>query len=155
LARKARAIRKRESLGSWLHGVALRIALKLRGRRQRTTQREQSTPSFSPESPCKTSADISWRELQEVLDQELERLPEKIRAPLILCYLEGKTRDEAAAHLGWSATTVKGRLERGRELLRGRLARHGLPLGSALGGLALVGPAANAWVPASLAVSTV
>src|SRR5262249_54482820 len=61
------------------------------------------------------------------------RLPARYRAPLVLCYLEGRTRDETAGLLGWSAGSVKGRLERGRELLRQRLLRRGLTLGAALG----------------------
>src|SRR5437868_1324301 len=68
--------------------------------------------------------EITWREVQQVLDAELQRLPERYRLPIVLCYLEGRTRDEAAAQLGWTAQQVKGQLERGRERLRGRLVRR-------------------------------
>jgi len=69
--------------------------------------------------------DASWREVQAALDEELMSLPEKFRAPLVLCYLEERTRDEAAAQLGLLLSTLRGRLEQGRDLLRSRLARRG------------------------------
>jgi hypothetical protein len=75
--------------------------------------------------------DVSWRELRSVLDEELDRLPEKYRAPLVLCFLEGKTQDEAARELDWTAGAVKGRLERGRHALRSRLSRRGVTLSTA------------------------
>src|SRR5207237_3276430 len=99
-------------------------------------------------------ADITLRELQGVLDEELARLPAKNRAPLILCCLEGTARDEAAQQLGWTLQTVKDRLERGRELLRARLARRGLTLSAALGCAALTGNG-RAALPASLVEQTV
>jgi hypothetical protein len=75
---------------------------------------------------------LTWREAQRVLDEELTRLPERYRAPLVLCYLEGKTRDEAARQLGWSLGQLRGRLNRGRARLRVRLARRGVTLAVAL-----------------------
>src|SRR5262249_62095259 len=71
---------------------------------------------------------LTWGELRQVLHEELARLPERFRAPLLLCYLEGLTQDEAARRLGWPATTLKGRLGAGRDLLRQRLSRRGFAL---------------------------
>jgi hypothetical protein len=95
-------------------------------------------------------AQISVRELQTVLDQELARLPQKHRAPLLLCYLEGHTRDEAARQLGWPLGTLNSRVERGRELLRTRLARRGLTLSGALSAAILTDNAVRAALPGPL-----
>src|SRR5262249_41373107 len=75
---------------------------------------------------------ITVREAQEILDKELARLPDKFRVPLVLCYLEGLTRDEAAKQLGVPPSTLKGRLEQARERLRARLASPGLAVAGAL-----------------------
>src|SRR5262249_24339883 len=128
LAQKAHAIRKRESLGSWLHGVAYRIAARARADAalRRAHEKKARTPS-----PC-PAQDLSGRELCEVLDKELPQLREKSRAPRVLCYREGQTKDEAAQQLGWSPGRIKGLLERGRNQLRPRLTRRGISLPSAL-----------------------
>src|SRR5262249_47824039 len=76
--------------------------------------------------------DLTWREVQRMLDEELQRLPDRFRRPLVLCYLEGKTRDEAAGELGWSLTTLRGRLDTAREQLLKRLSRRGVTLPAAL-----------------------
>jgi RNA polymerase sigma factor (sigma-70 family) len=141
LARKAGSIRRHASVGSWLHGVAYRVAMNLRRHAARRGRLERALVDV-PDAAA--AGDVTWREVQAVLDEELRRLPEKYRAPLVLCYLEGHTRDEAAGHLGWSVGTLRGRLARGRELLRVRLLRRGLPLGAALVGAALVVPAVKA-----------
>src|SRR5207302_3379595 len=86
--------------------------------------------------------ELSWREACAALHQELERLPERYRLPLLLCYLGGKSRDEAAAQLGWTLQSLKGRLERGRQRLRDRLARRGITLSAGL--LAALGDSATA-----------
>src|SRR5262249_47321706 len=107
LAKKAGTIRKGESLHSWLYKVAFRLAQRQRTRlaRHRTEEipKEVSNPKIEPD-------DLSWREVRSALDEELQQLPEKYRAPLVLCCLSGKTRDEAAEELGWSLNVLKGRL---------------------------------------------
>ena len=151
LACKAASIRKRDSLASWLHGVAYRSARSLRRELARHSAREKPLADVA-DSGC--TNDLSWREMMRQLDAELERLPEKLRAPLVLCYLQGKTRDEAAHELGWTTPTLRGRLERGRRLLRNRLTRRGLSLSAALLAPALARQACAA-MPAARVIGTV
>jgi RNA polymerase sigma factor (sigma-70 family) len=129
LARKAASIRKREALGSWLYGVAYRLAGKVRARAAR---RDRLASAAAREPEAAAADDMTWRELRLVLHEELGRLPEKYRAPLLLCYWEGKTQEEAAAQLGWRKGTLKERVQRARELLRGRLTRRGVTLSAGL-----------------------
>jgi RNA polymerase sigma factor (sigma-70 family) len=151
LARKAASIRQPGAVGSWLHGVAYRVAGKLKARGA-----HRGIPGGTLDDvPQAAPPDVSWREVRGVLDEELRRLPECYRAPLVLCYLEGKTRDEAARQLGWSVGTLRGRLERGRERLRLRLTRRGLTLPAALAASVLVESAASAALPAELAETTI
>src|SRR5262245_10216951 len=149
LARKAASIRNQQSVASWLHGVALRVAANLKREVARRQRRQEALMDVPRED---ATHDVTWREVQVVLDEECQRLPQHFRSPLVLCYLEGKTRDEAARELGWSLGTLRGRLERGRTLLRNRLARRGLTLSATLLGAA-VAPTASA-MPAGLAAST-
>jgi RNA polymerase sigma factor (sigma-70 family) len=151
LARQARAVRRPEALASWLHGVALRVARKACARAERDRR-----PDVRPvPAPARDPVDeLSWREMQQVLDEEMRRLPERYRLPLLLCYLEGRTRDEAAGQLGWSAQQVKGRLERARERLRLRLVRRGVALSAALAA-SLLTERTRAAVPRLLLVSLV
>jgi RNA polymerase sigma factor (sigma-70 family) len=123
LARKAGSVRKQESLASWLHGVALCLARKVRGRNLR---RRSNGGEALDRVAARPMEELTWRELRQVLHEELGRLPEKNRLPILLCHLEGRTQDEAARALGWSLGRLRGRLLRGRELLRGRLTRRGL-----------------------------
>ncbi len=146
LARKAKSIRKRASLGSWLYGVAYRLALKLKATAARRRARERRVAEMMASG---IPTDSSWSDLRPILDEELSRLPEKYRAPLILCYLEGKTNVEAGRMLGWPAGSMSKRLARGRELLRSRLAKRGLAFTSPV--LAtLVAEHAQASIPAAL-----
>ncbi|MCS6977901.1 MAG: sigma-70 family RNA polymerase sigma factor [Gemmatales bacterium] len=152
LARKAGSIRKQESVASWLHGVALRVAGKARTSAYRRSALERQVMAMrQPERELPREQ----TELEEVLDQELRRLPEKYRAPLVLCYLEGKTNEEAARELGWTQGMVRGRLFRGRDMLRNRLARRGLAAISAVSLTATLSESATASVPPALLEATV
>ncbi len=150
LARKAGKVAWQESIANWLHGVACRIAFQVR--REKARRRIQGNPV---DEPAVNGPDPAWSELKPLLDEELDRLPARYRIPLVLCCLEGKSRDEAAAQLGWSIGSLKGRLERGRELLRSRLARRGLALSTALASLLVIGGSAKAAVPLTLGLETV
>jgi RNA polymerase sigma factor (sigma-70 family) len=151
LARRAGSVRRPEQLGNWLYGVAYRAASRARVEVAKRRAREQVAPARPSPDPL---SEITARELLDALDAELHRLPDDCRAALVACYLEGRTRDEAAAELGWSVATLKRRLERGRELLRVRLARHGLAPALIL--LPTVSPSvAWAGLPARLAKTTV
>jgi RNA polymerase sigma factor (sigma-70 family) len=125
LARRARAIRKVDSLAAWLHGVALRLAIKMKSKSIKRQERERQGAK-----PAKQEGlpDLGVRESWEALHQELKRLPDKEQQPIFLCYFEGLTQEEAAQRLGWPRGTLKRRLERGRELMRVRLMRRGLCL---------------------------
>lgn len=127
LARKAATLDRRGSLAGWLHTVTSRLALKSRRQAVRQKARErQVLPANN------ATDDLHWREVRGILDEELHRLPARLRLPLVLCYLQGMTRDEAAQHLEWSLATVKRRLDEGRTRLRDRLQRRGLGLSAAL-----------------------
>jgi RNA polymerase sigma factor (sigma-70 family) len=93
LARRAQAIRRRASLASWLYGVAYRLAMKARAA---TVRRSHHEKQVLPSPVQDSGADVTWGELRQVLDEELARLPEKLRAPLLLCYFDGQTQDEAS-----------------------------------------------------------
>jgi RNA polymerase sigma factor (sigma-70 family) len=138
LARKAGAIRNGESLASFLHGVAGFVARKMRVEAARRLRRERRHPA---PAAAEDADALTWGELRSVLDEELGRLPARLRVPLILCYLEGQTQDEAARRLGWGKSTLRRRLERGRQLLRDRLAGRGVTLSSGLLAPLLSGPA--------------
>lgn len=130
LVRKANSVTWHADLATWLYAVAHRIAVRARSEAQRRRARGDEAARRTGEETM--SPDLSWREACQLLHEELDRLPEKLRLPLMLCYLEGKSRDEAAAQMRVSLNTVKGRLELGRNLLRGRLSRRGITLSSGL-----------------------
>ena len=152
LAHKATTIRKKQSVGSWLHGVALRLARKAKAEAARSKHPDVRSKSQAAADP---QAEASWHEAQQILDDELQRLPEQYRLPLILCYLEGLTRDEAAAQLGWSAGKLKGLLDRGREQLRSQLVRRGVTMSAAGAATLLADTVLSASVPPLLTVSTI
>ena len=152
LTRKAAVLRPEKSLAGWLYAVAGRIAQKARMAAARRRTHEQRAARTVAEHPLD---EISVREARAVLDQEMARLPDKLRLPLVLCYLEGRTRDEAAQHLGWPTGTLKSRLEQARERLRARLAARGLALSGALVALLACEHSALGAVPMELLNSTV
>ncbi len=122
LLRHADRIRDRSSVASWLHGVAARIAARARveaARRRRIERRGVQPAAFR-------DAGAERRDLESLIEDELARLPAKYRAPIVLCYLEGRTHEVAAEQLGWPVGTVRGRLARARDLLRARLIRRGV-----------------------------
>src|SRR5262245_13479001 len=151
LARKARTIRKRASVGSWLHSVAYRLAVQTKIREARRRARERQAADMRTTKP---GFEAAWQELQALLDEELQRLPEKDRLTLVLCYLEGRTQEEAARQLGWPLGTVRSRLARARERLRKRLASRGLTMAAGPLALALAANTAATALPAALAHGT-
>src|SRR5262245_50295894 len=130
LARKARSIRQRDSVGSWLHGVAHRLSRQILSKRSTRLRCEGKMRQTAPRTP--TTDDpvhlANMRELGVILDDELRNLPAVCRAALVACHLEGLSTTEAAHRLGVPASTLKSRLQRGREMLRQRLQRRGIGL---------------------------
>lgn len=151
LARRARAIRKRTSLGCWLHGVAYRVAVKARARESCRRRHEREVMPLE----ASDSAAVVWRDLRPALDAALDRLPEKYRAPLVLCYLEGRTQEEAAELLGWRLGTLATRVLRGRTRLRSLLARRGVAISIASLTMVLERNLVSAAQPAELVSCTV
>src|SRR5262249_37338659 len=151
LAQKASGLREQASVSSWLYGVAYRTALKARTAAARRRAREARAPVRTVGDPL---AEMTVLEAQGMVDEELARLPDKYRAPLVLCCLEGLARDEAAQRLGVPPASLKSRLERARELLRSRLARRGLALPAGFLAVELLGTPSQAAVSAALAEAT-
>jgi RNA polymerase sigma factor (sigma-70 family) len=142
LARQARSVRKAGSLGSWLYGVAYHTALK--SRRAAATRRRHEAKAVAGGTTGPPD-DLSWREAQEIFYEELAALPEKYRAPLVLCYLEGRRQDEAETLLGLPEGRLRGLVERAREHLRSRLVRRGLGPGAVF--FAVLGSSAASAAP--------
>src|SRR5947208_14457740 len=149
LARRAAAVRPREQVGNFLYGVAYRTALKARMVLARRRSREKQV-DVMPE-PTAPAAHSAWTDLQPVIDEELARLPDKLRLPVVLCDLEGRPQREVAKHLGVPPATLATRLASARRTLARRLTRRGVTLsGGALAGLLTVHGTASA-VPHALA----
>lgn len=149
LVRQAGRIRKLASVGSWLHGVALRTARQAIALASRRRRHEEGFARLAPvsELPPEPTADLGpW------LDEELRRLPERLRRPLVLCYLEGLTKTQAARRLGLPEGTVSSRLTRARSALRNRLLKRGMPAAVVLA--ALEAKPALAGVPPALSQAT-
>ncbi len=152
LARKAASIAHREQLASWLYGVAHRAALDARGRDARQRAREKR---YGAMRPALMPDPFVSNELHVVLDEELARLPERYRAAIVLCELEGLSRRLAAAQLGISEGTLSSRLARAKIQLKDRLTRRGLALSAAALGSFLAQDALAVVVPPTLAESTI
>ena len=119
LVKKAHTLRDPERLAPWLYGVAYRVARRVRDRRESTNLPDELV---IPRLACP----VEEREQVEAIHEEINGLPDKYRLPIVLCCLDGLTRDQAAAQLGWPVGTVHGRLSRARTMLRDRLERRGI-----------------------------
>jgi RNA polymerase sigma factor (sigma-70 family) len=146
LAQKAHAIHKGDSLASWLHGVSFRIALRAR----RDDARRRKHESRAAPAPAPASPDLAWRELQAILDEEVQSLPDHQRSAFVLCCLGGLSKAEAARQLDVKEGTVSSRLAAARSRLRRRLAARGVRLSAVLTALSLCPKRAPA-VPPTLA----
>jgi RNA polymerase sigma factor (sigma-70 family) len=151
LARKASSVRPRVMVANWLHGVALRTALKAKTMKAKrrvieTNMTEMPEPEMTPQD--------HWHDVQPVIDQELSGLPENYRLPIILCDLEGKSIKEATQQLGWPQGTLAGRLARARKMLAKRLTQRGIVLSGGALAVVLAEQTASACVPVPLAVTT-
>jgi RNA polymerase sigma-70 factor (ECF subfamily) len=152
LAQRAVSVVPRKLVGNWLYGVAYRTALEARRAAARRRARERQVNDM-PHPQAEDGE--TWQELLPLLDRELDRLPAKYRAPVVLCHLEGRTRKEAADQLGLPVGTLSGRLTTAMRLLARRMRRHGLALSATALAASLSPASASAAVPASLLASTV
>ncbi|MBA4066904.1 MAG: hypothetical protein C0501_25000 [Isosphaera sp.] len=152
LVRRATSIRPRSGVANWLYGVARQTAVKAKAMAVRRGVRERQVPVLPEVGVVEPARDDDLRLL---LDRELNRLPDKYRAPIVLCDLEGRTFKDAARELGWPEGTLSGRLSRARKMLADRLTRAGAVLSA--GPVVLgIGEAATAGgVPTRLVASTV
>src|SRR5262245_3521316 len=121
LARKASSVRKGESLGGWLHGVSYRIAMRAKRTAPRRRRREGQARAAAPAPP---GGEVAWREVQAVLDEEVQRLAPIYRSAFVLCCLEGNSHADAARLLGVKEGTISSRLTHARKLLGEALARR-------------------------------
>src|SRR5262249_10119864 len=147
LVRKARTVARKESLGPWLYGVARHSAQQARDRSIRRRAQDREVAVTRRALPTQ---DTPVPDLRSIIDEELGTLPERYRAPLVLCELEGRSRKEAAALLGVPEGTISSRLARARQRLREKLVRRGLALSAAALASALSSEAAAAAIPAAL-----
>lgn len=153
LAKRGRHMETWPSVAGWLVQVARRTALQARAKSARRNRHEQRAAAMTPNSMTTEPAEVvSQRDLSRLLDAELARLPSKYRTPLVLCHLEGQTKEETAHQLGWPVGSVSGRLARGKKLLQARLLRRGIV--PALATSIFTVPAANAHLSSLLIQAT-
>jgi RNA polymerase sigma factor (sigma-70 family) len=131
LIRKRHSLLLRKSLGAWLHGVALRVAMKAK----LMSPRRKAESAILNEDPLTQELDhsqrLAWSEIGQILDDEIQRLPVKLRAAFVLCELEGRTHKEAAKELGIPPGTISSRAALAKEGLRNNLTRRGVTITSA------------------------
>src|SRR5262249_47490067 len=147
----ARSIRKSSALRSWLYGVAYRVAVRAKANQRKRRLHEEQRVDMEA---ALTSATVDSQQIDLALHEEVYRLGEKHRLPILLCYFEKKTYEEAACELRWPLGTFKKRLADARELLRCRLVRLGLTVPAGLLATGLSQGAVAAAVPATLVNST-
>jgi RNA polymerase sigma factor (sigma-70 family) len=152
LLRKAGALRDADGLGPWLHGVAFRVAARIRSNAARRPAEESR--GARPEA-VRFADELERTELRSLIDEEIHRLPERYRRAVVLCYLEGRTHEEAARRLRCSPGSLRGRLDRARQKLKSRLTRRGVVPAAGLGALSAGAEVGRAAVPASLVAGTV
>jgi TIGR03009 family protein len=153
LARHTGAIRKRDALASWLHGVAYRTAMK--AKRSVARRRNHEARLKTRRTDFQSVPPPTWDDVQAILDEEIQRLPDPYRAAFVLCILEGKSGPQAAAELAVQEGTVWSRLTRARRLLQQRLMRRGIQLAAVLAALAATESAGQAAFPAVLAQANI
>ncbi len=147
LLRNGDRIRDRSKIASWLHGVAFRIAMKIR--RSASLRKQHETRSASTEADIPIS-EARWHELHSAVHEEIDRLPESLRSTFVLCCLEGMRHAEAAQILGLKVNTLTARLARARESLIRQLCQRGIALNAAAGALALTTTAVSSAAPSRL-----
>lgn len=152
LARKAGTVGRAEALANWLHGVAVRTALRARRDAARRQARDQLAAVAAPADPAEA---LAWHDVQVLLETEIERLPPAFRAAFVLCHLQGRSRAEAAADLGISENTLSSRLARARDRLQRRLAHRGVHLSAALAATALAADATGSAIPTNFFERTI
>lgn len=150
LARHATRLTKRDSVAGWLHQVSYRTALCCRRAALRRRRHESEAKVMEPDSPVNQA---SWKEVQLVLDQEIDRLPEKYREPFVLCHLQNLSGAQVARRLGIKEGTVWTRLAEARKRLQARLTRRGITLSATVGAIAIGAGQSNASLPAGLAAT--
>ncbi|MGF1582448.1 MAG: sigma-70 family RNA polymerase sigma factor [Gemmataceae bacterium] len=152
LAQKAKGLRKKELLAAWLHGVAHRTSLKLRGKRRTTHSLE--TLEVDPVQPSQDFVEwLATEEAAAVIDLEIQRLPERYQKAVVLCFLQGHSHSEAGEILGCPTGTVSTRVARAKDLLRSRLTRLGFPFAAAAFSVGFTQSQLQASVSAPLAIS--
>lgn len=152
LATKAGSVRRRQAVGSWLYGVAYHVARKIQRRDARRSTHERQARVMTIADPV---TEVCWSEVRSILDDVLQRLPEKYRTALVLCYLEGKTNEQVARELGWPPGSMSRHLAKGRELLREQLRRRGVALSVPVLATLLAENSSAAAVPVTLKGATV